>query len=90
MKLLPKDYKPEPKHSLTGPFGNGVDIDIKAMEANQQPGFQTDPVDQIVKRGNHRAILGDQDARSVRVRDGRRLNRSGESRRKAKILDDGL
>jgi hypothetical protein len=35
-KLLPKDYKPTYKRSLTRVLGNGVDIDIKPMEANQQ------------------------------------------------------
>jgi hypothetical protein len=34
-KLLPKDYKPTYKRAVFG-LGNGVDIDIKAMEANQQ------------------------------------------------------
>jgi hypothetical protein len=34
-KLMPKDYKPTYKRAVFG-LGNGVDIDIKAMEANQQ------------------------------------------------------
>ena len=34
-KLMPKDYKPIYKRAVFG-LGNGVDIDIKAMEANQQ------------------------------------------------------
>jgi hypothetical protein len=34
-KLMPKDYKPTYKRAVYG-LGNGVDIDIKAMEANQQ------------------------------------------------------
>jgi hypothetical protein len=34
-KLMPKDYKPTFKRAVFG-LGNGVDIDIKAMEANQQ------------------------------------------------------
>jgi len=34
-KLQPKDYKPTYKRAVFG-LGNGVDIDIKAMEANQQ------------------------------------------------------
>ena len=34
-KLLPKDYKPTYKRAVFG-LGNGVDIDIRAMEANQQ------------------------------------------------------
>jgi len=35
-KLAPKDYKPDYKRSLTRGLGNGVDIDIRSMEANQQ------------------------------------------------------
>jgi len=35
-KLAPKDYKPDYKRSLTRGLGNGVDIDIRPMEANQQ------------------------------------------------------
>jgi mono/diheme cytochrome c family protein len=35
-KLLPKDYSPKYKRSITRVLGNGVDIDIKPMEANQQ------------------------------------------------------
>jgi mono/diheme cytochrome c family protein len=35
-KLQPKGYKPEVKRSLSRGLGNGVDIDIKSMEANQQ------------------------------------------------------
>ena len=34
-KFMPKDYKPTYKRAVFG-LGNGVDIDIKAMEANQQ------------------------------------------------------
>jgi hypothetical protein len=34
-KFQPKDYKPVYKRAVFG-LGNGVDIDIKAMEANQQ------------------------------------------------------
>jgi hypothetical protein len=34
-KLMPKEYKPIYKRAVFG-LGNGVDIDIKAMEANQQ------------------------------------------------------
>jgi hypothetical protein len=34
-KLMPKDYKPTYKRAVYG-LGNGVDIDIKAMEPNQQ------------------------------------------------------
>ncbi len=34
-KLMPKDYKPTYKRAVFG-LGNGVDIDIKAMEPNQQ------------------------------------------------------
>jgi len=34
-KLMPRDYKPTYKRAVFG-LGNGVDIDIKAMEANQQ------------------------------------------------------
>src|SRR5579862_6478619 len=34
-KLEPKDYKPTYKRAVFG-LGNGVDIDIKGMEANQQ------------------------------------------------------
>jgi hypothetical protein len=34
-KLQPKDYKPAYKRAVFG-LGNGVDIDIKAMEPNQQ------------------------------------------------------
>jgi hypothetical protein len=34
-KLMPKDYKPTYKRAVFG-LGNGVDIDIRAMEANQQ------------------------------------------------------
>jgi len=34
-KLMPKDYTPVYKRAVFG-LGNGVDIDIKAMEANQQ------------------------------------------------------
>jgi hypothetical protein len=34
-KLMPKDYKPTYKRAIFG-LGNGVDIDIKAMEPNQQ------------------------------------------------------
>jgi hypothetical protein len=34
-KLLPKGYQPTYKRAVFG-LGNGVDIDIKAMEANQQ------------------------------------------------------
>ena len=34
-KLMPKDYKPIYKRAVFG-LGNGVDIDIRAMEANQQ------------------------------------------------------
>jgi len=34
-KLMPKGYKPTYKRAVFG-LGNGVDIDIKAMEANQQ------------------------------------------------------
>jgi hypothetical protein len=34
-KFQPKDYKPTYKRAVFG-LGNGVDIDIKAMEANQQ------------------------------------------------------
>ena len=34
-KLQPKDYKPTYKRAVFG-LGNGVDIDIRAMEANQQ------------------------------------------------------
>jgi hypothetical protein len=34
-KLMPKDYKPTYKRAVFG-LGNGVDIDIKGMEANQQ------------------------------------------------------
>ena len=35
-KLAPKGYKPDYKRSLTRGLGNGVDIDIRSMEANQQ------------------------------------------------------
>jgi hypothetical protein len=35
-KLAPKGYKPDYKRSLTRGLGNGVDIDIMPMEANQQ------------------------------------------------------
>ncbi len=35
-KLHPKDYKPTLKRAPTRQLGNGVDIDIKAMEAGQQ------------------------------------------------------
>ena len=35
-KLAPKEYKPDYKRSLTRGLGNGVDIDIRPMEANQQ------------------------------------------------------
>src|SRR5438105_4218337 len=35
-KLAPKGYKPDYKRSLTRGLGNGVDIDIRPMEANQQ------------------------------------------------------
>jgi hypothetical protein len=35
-KLAPKGYTPAYKRSLTRGLGNGVDIDIKPMEANQQ------------------------------------------------------
>ena len=35
-KLLPKGYQPTYKRSLARVLGNGVDIDIKPMEANQQ------------------------------------------------------
>jgi len=35
-KLAPKDYRPDYKRSLTRGLGNGVDIDIRSMEANQQ------------------------------------------------------
>jgi hypothetical protein len=35
-KLAPKDYTPAYKRSLTRGLGNGVDIDIRPMEANQQ------------------------------------------------------
>jgi hypothetical protein len=35
-KLQPKGYVPTVKRSLTRGLGNGVDIDIKPMEANQQ------------------------------------------------------
>jgi mono/diheme cytochrome c family protein len=34
-KLMPRDYRPTYKRAVFG-LGNGVDIDIKAMEANQQ------------------------------------------------------
>jgi hypothetical protein len=34
-KLMPKDYKPTYKRALVA-LGNGVDIDIRGMEANQQ------------------------------------------------------
>src|SRR6516162_875051 len=34
-KLMPKDYQPTYKRAVFG-LGNGVDIDIRAMEANQQ------------------------------------------------------
>src|SRR5262249_56971878 len=34
-KLMPTDYKPIYKRAVFG-LGNGVDIDIRAMEANQQ------------------------------------------------------
>jgi len=34
-KLMPKDYKPTYKRAVFG-LGNGVDIDIRGMEANQQ------------------------------------------------------
>jgi hypothetical protein len=34
-KLMPKDYKPTYKRAIFG-LGNAVDIDIRAMEANQQ------------------------------------------------------
>jgi len=34
-KFMPKDYKPTYKRAVFG-LGNGVDIDIRAMEANQQ------------------------------------------------------
>jgi mono/diheme cytochrome c family protein len=34
-KFAPKDYKPKYRQSLTA-LGNGVDIDIRPMEANQQ------------------------------------------------------
>jgi hypothetical protein len=34
-KLMPKDYKPTYKRAVFG-LGNAVDIDIRAMEANQQ------------------------------------------------------
>jgi len=34
-KLMPKDYKPTYKRAVFG-LGNGVDIDIRAMEPNQQ------------------------------------------------------
>jgi mono/diheme cytochrome c family protein len=34
-KLMPKEYKPTYRRAVFG-LGNGVDIDIKAMEANQQ------------------------------------------------------
>ena len=34
-KLMPKGYKPEYKRSIFG-LGNGVDIDVKAMEKDQQ------------------------------------------------------
>jgi hypothetical protein len=34
-KLMPKEYKPTYKRAVFG-LGNGVDIDIKAMEPNQQ------------------------------------------------------
>jgi hypothetical protein len=34
-KLMPKDYTPTYKRAVFG-LGNGVDIDIRAMEANQQ------------------------------------------------------
>ena len=34
-KLMPKDYKPTYKRAVYG-LGNGVDIDIRGMEANQQ------------------------------------------------------
>jgi hypothetical protein len=34
-KLMPKDYKPTYKRAVFG-LGNGVDIDIKGMESNQQ------------------------------------------------------
>jgi hypothetical protein len=35
-KFQPKGYQPEYKRSLTRSLGNGVDIDIRPMEANQQ------------------------------------------------------
>jgi len=35
-KLAPKGYTPDYKRSLTRGLGNGVDIDIRPMEANQQ------------------------------------------------------
>jgi hypothetical protein len=35
-KLHPKGYQPTVKRSLSRSLGNGVDIDIKSMEANQQ------------------------------------------------------
>jgi hypothetical protein len=35
-KLAPKGYKPDYKRSLTRGLGNGVDIDVRPMEANQQ------------------------------------------------------
>jgi hypothetical protein len=35
-KLAPKGYKPDYKRSLSRGLGNGVDIDIRPMEANQQ------------------------------------------------------
>lgn len=35
-KLHPKDYKPTVRRSLSRSIGNGVDIDIKPQEANQQ------------------------------------------------------
>ncbi|HYU78710.1 MAG TPA: hypothetical protein VEK56_06980 [Vicinamibacterales bacterium] len=35
-KLHPKGYKPQFKRAPTRPLGNGVDIDIKAMEPGQQ------------------------------------------------------
>ena len=34
-KFMPKDYKPKYRQALVA-LGNGVDIDIKAMTANQQ------------------------------------------------------
>src|SRR4029077_2082885 len=34
-KLMPKEYKPTYKRAVFG-LGNAVDIDIRAMEANQQ------------------------------------------------------